>query len=109
MQPLGTGRWCLESSTWLLPALTLCRSKRFTRMGQDILSDVLRALYFATQNYASVINMSFDFQTSSTELSKACKYSTTHGVVLVASVGNNGQHVIVYPAGLSNVMGRPLS
>jgi len=34
---------------WLLPALTLCRSSVSTRMGQDILSDVLRALYFATQ------------------------------------------------------------
>ena len=91
------------------PSAHIMPLKAFHADGTGYLSDVLRALYFATQNYASVINMSFDFQTSSTELSKACKYSTTHGVVLVASVGNNGQHVIVYPAGLSNVMGRPLS
>jgi subtilisin family serine protease len=79
--------------------------KAFHADGTGYLSDVLRALYFATQNHANVINMSFDFQTSSTELSKATHYATTHGVVLVASVGNDGRDVVVYPAGLSNVMG----
>jgi len=87
------------------PSAHIMPLKAFHRDGTGYLSDVLRALYFATQNHASVINMSFDFQTSSTELSKACRYATTHGVVLVASVGNNGHHVMVYPAGLSNVMG----
>jgi len=87
------------------PSAHIMPLKAFHTDGTGYLSDVLRALYFATQNHASVINMSFDFQTSSTELSKACRYATTHGVVLVASVGNNGQHVMVYPAGLSNVMG----
>ena len=79
--------------------------KAFHANGTGYLSDVLRALYFATQNRANVINMSFDFQTSSTELSKATRYATTHGVVLAASVGNDGHDVVVYPAGLSNVMG----
>jgi subtilisin family serine protease len=79
--------------------------KAFHADGTGYLSDVLRALYFATQNHANVINMSFDFQTLSTELSKATHYANTHGVVLVASVGNDGRDVVVYPAELSNVMG----
>ncbi len=87
------------------PSAHIMPLKAFHADGTGYLSDVLRALYFATQNHANVINMSFDFQTSSTELSKACKYATTHRVVLVASVGNDSRHVMVYPAGLSNVMG----
>jgi len=74
----------LESSTWLLPASTLCRSKAFHADGQDILSDVLRALYFATQNHAERINMSFDFQPPLLNC-RRLKYSTTHGVVFLVA------------------------
>lgn len=87
------------------PTARIMPLKAFHADGTGYLSDVLRALYFATQNHANVINMSFDFQSSSTELSKATHYATSHRVVLVASVGNDGRHVTVYPAGLSNVMG----
>jgi subtilisin family serine protease len=87
------------------PSAHIMPLKAFHADGTGLLSDVLRALYFATQNHANVINMSFDFQSSSTELLKAAKYATSHQVVLVASVGNNGQHLVVYPAELSNVMG----
>ena len=87
------------------PSAHIMPLKAFHADGTGYLSDVLRALYFATQNHANVINMSFDFQSSSTELSKASHYATSRGVVLVASVGNDGRHVMVYPAGLSNVMG----
>ena len=66
---------------------------------------MLRAFYFATQNHAKVVNMSFDFRTYSTELAKATQYSTSKGTILVASVGNDGQQVNVYPASLSDVMG----
>ena len=87
------------------PTAHIMPLKAFHADGTGYLSDVLRALYFATQSHAKVINMSFDFQTSSTELSKAARYATSKGVVLVASVGNDGRQAMVYPAGLSNVMG----
>jgi subtilisin family serine protease len=73
--------------------------------GEGQLSNVLRAIYYGTQNGANILNMSFDTLTYSTELAKALSYSSGHGVVSVASVGNNGKHIDVYPAGLSSVMG----
>ena len=87
------------------PTAHIMPLKAFHADGTGYLSDVLRALYYATQNHAKVVNMSFDFTTYSTELSKATQYSTSRGAVLVASVGNDGQQVTVYPASLSNVMG----
>jgi subtilisin family serine protease len=87
------------------PSAHIMPLKAFHADGTGYLSDVLRAVYFATLYRAKVINMSFDFQNFSTELSKAAKYATTNGVVLVASVGNDGRQVMVYPAGLTNVMG----
>jgi Subtilase family len=54
---------------------------------------------------ARVLNMSFDVSTSALELDKADQNVARHGAVSVASVGNDGQAVMVYPAGLKNVMG----
>src|SRR5260370_41961926 len=49
--------------------------------------------------------MSFDFLTYSRELENAVNHASNSGVICVASVGNDGQQVVVYPAGLSKVMG----
>ena len=49
--------------------------------------------------------MSFSFSTQSRELESALNYATARGVVAVASTGNNGQRINVYPAALSNVIG----
>lgn len=53
------------------PTAHIMPLKAFHADGTGYLSDVLRALYYATQNHAKVVNMSFDFTTYSTELSKA--------------------------------------
>jgi subtilisin family serine protease len=87
------------------PTAQIMPLKAFHADGTGNLSDVLRAIYYATQNNARVLSMSFDFTTSSTELEKAVNYAAGQGLVSVASVGNDGQQVMVYPAGLSNVMG----
>ena len=87
------------------PAAQIMPLKAFHADGTGNLSDVLRAIYFATQNNAKILNMSFDFSTYSRELENAVNYANRNGVVSVASVGNDGQQVMVYPAGLSNVIG----
>jgi subtilisin family serine protease len=87
------------------PTAQIMPLKAFHADGTGSLSDVLRAIYYATQNQANVLNMSFDFSTYSKELDKALSYASRNGVVSVASVGNDGQQVTVYPAGLSSVMG----
>jgi len=87
------------------PTAQIMPLKAFHADGTGNLSDVLRAIYYATQNNAKILNMSFDFSTNSVELSSAVNNANRNGVVSVASVGNDGQQVVVYPAGLSNVIG----
>jgi subtilisin family serine protease len=67
-------------------------------------SDILRAIYYAVKNGAKVLNMSFDYPTYSPELANAIKYANGKGVVSVASAGNDGQKVSVYPAALPSVI-----
>jgi subtilisin family serine protease len=87
------------------PTATILPLKAFHADGTGNLSDILRAIYYGVQNGANAFNMSFDILTYSKELDKANQYAATKGVVSVASVGNNGKAVMVYPAGLSKVMG----
>jgi subtilisin family serine protease len=87
------------------PTAQIMPLKAFHADGTGNLSDVLRAIYYATENNANIANLSFDFSTYSRELEKAVNHASNSGVICVASVGNDGQQVVVYPAGLSNVMG----
>jgi subtilisin family serine protease len=87
------------------PTAKILPLKAFRADGTGQLSDVLRAIYYAMRNGARVLNMSFDISTYSLELDKATQYAARRGAVSVASVGNDGKAVMVYPAGLKNVMG----
>ena len=90
------------------PTAQLLPLKAFHADGTGNLSDILRAIYYAVQNNASVINMSFDMKTSSPELKNALDYADQLNVICAASAGNDGQGppLLVYPAALQNdVMG----
>jgi subtilisin family serine protease len=87
------------------PAAKIMPLKSFHADGTGSLSNVLRAIYYAAQNGAGILNMSFSFSSYSHELACAVNYAARNGVVSIASVGNDGQQVTVYPAGLSNVIG----
>jgi subtilisin family serine protease len=78
--------------------------KAFGANGTGYASDVLRAIYYAVNNGAHVLNMSFDFTSYSPELQRAVNYATGRGAVCVASAGNDGQQRTVYPAALPNVI-----
>jgi subtilisin family serine protease len=87
------------------PTALIMPLKAFKADGTGYLSDVLRAIYFAVQNGARVINMSFSFSTYSAEVSNALKFANRHRLICVSSAGNDGKEEIVYPAALSGVMG----
>jgi thermitase len=87
------------------PTAQLLPLKSFQSNGQGNLSDILRAIYFAVQNNANVINMSFDMTQSSTELNNAISYAANSNVQLSASSGNDGEIETVYPAAIQPVLG----
>lgn len=89
----------------IAPTAHVLPLKAFHADGSGDLSDILRAIYYAVQNHANVINMSFDMTTSSKELSRAIQYAAGKNVICVASAGNDGQEEVVYPAALKGVIG----
>ena len=102
----GHGTMVLGVIHLVAPRAKLMPLKAFGSNGSGFLSDILRAVYFAVQNGANVVNMSFDFKTSSAEFSNALDFANQNNVICAASAGNDGMQEIVYPAALQNdVMG----
>src|SRR5437879_6293442 len=102
----GHGKMVMGVIHLVAPQAQLMPLKAFHSDGTGFLSDILRAIYYAAQSNASVINMSFDTKTNSPELSNALAYANQGNLVCTASAGNDGQNEIVYPAALQNyVMG----
>ncbi len=87
------------------PTAQILPLKSFHADGTGNLSDIVRAIYYAVQNNANVINMSFDLTQYSTELADAVNYASNNNLILVASSGNDGEMEVVYPAGLQGVIG----
>ena len=77
----------------------------FDGNGRGNVFDVARAIRYAVDHGATVINMSFSLASYSEELQRAVQYAISRGVVCVASVGNDGQNAIVYPARSLGVFG----
>ena len=75
--------------------------KAFSSNGTGYLSNIVAALYYAVQNHANVVNMSFDLSSSSSALNRAVSYANKAGVVLVAAAGNENTSARVYPAAMS--------
>ncbi len=102
----GHGTMAMGVIHLVAPTAQLLPLKAFHSDGTASLSDILRAIYYAVQNGANVINMSFDIKTSSLELQKALVYANQQGLISAASAGNDGIQEIVYPAAQqTDVMG----
>jgi subtilisin family serine protease len=101
----GHGTMVMGIIHLVAPTANLLPLKAFSANGSGSLSNILAAIYYAVQNNANVVNMSFDLTTSSTELRTAINYANNHNVICVASSGNDGEQEMVYPAGLQYVMG----
>ena len=69
--------------------------------GSGTVQTVSDGIYWATDNGAQVINMSFGWTSCydpGDVVHDAIKYAYDHGVVLVASSGNRGIYMVSYPA-----------
>ena len=87
------------------PEASLMPLKAFDGWGNANIYDIVRAIYYAVDNGANVINMSFSMKTFSPELMRAINYAARKGVACVASAGNEGEETLVFPAALGNTIG----
>jgi subtilisin family serine protease len=88
------------------PKAKILPLKAFTSSGTGYVSNIVAALYYATQHGANVVNMSFDVSSSSPALNSAISHAHQQGLILVAAAGNEDTSAPVYPAALnSSVMG----
>src|ERR1700722_9481705 len=103
-QSFGHGTMTAGIVHLVAPQAKIMPLKAFQADGTGYDSDILRAIYYAVNNGAKVMNMSFDYTTYSAELATAIKYANSKGVISVASAGNDGKYTVVYPGGLPGVI-----
>jgi subtilisin family serine protease len=101
----GHGTMVMGVIHLVAPTAKLMPLKAFSADGNGSLSNIIAAIYYAVQNHANVVNMSFDLLQNSTELTDAINYANSNHVILVASSGNDGVQEMVYPACFQGVMG----
>jgi subtilisin family serine protease len=103
-QAFGHGTMTAGIVHLVAPQAKIMPLKAFSADGTGYDSDILRAIYYAANHGANVMNMSFDYATYSPELARAIKYANGRGVLSVASAGNDGRYTTVYPGGLPGVI-----
>jgi subtilisin family serine protease len=86
------------------PSAKIVPLKAFNADGTANVSNIVAAVYYAADNGARIINMSFELSESSGALLRAVNYATRKGVICIASAGNDGQEALVYPAAYGNVI-----
>ena len=87
------------------PTASIMPLKAFKADGSSNLFDIERAIYYAVDHGAKVINMSFSMDAPSPEITHAIDYASEHGVICVASAGNAARSAVEFPAGFRNVIG----
>ncbi|HEX7287599.1 MAG TPA: S8 family serine peptidase [Candidatus Angelobacter sp.] len=87
------------------PTAKIMPLKAFRADGTSNLSDIINAVYYAADNGANVISMSFSMPQSSPGLQTAIQYALNKNIAVVAASGNDGQKTLVFPASYGGVQG----
>lgn len=95
----GIGIAGIAGRTTIMPLVV------FTPMGVGTYYDLIRAILYAADNGAKVINMSLGATTYSKGEALAVAYAHQKGVVIVAAAGNNNFDRVFYPAAHAQVIG----
>jgi subtilisin family serine protease len=86
------------------PQALIMPLKAFNSDGTANTSDIVNAIYYAADQGATVINMSFGLGDFSPAVMRAVNYATQKGAICVASAGNQGEDILMYPSALGNVI-----
>jgi subtilisin family serine protease len=82
---LGHGTMVAGLVHLVAPGAEIMPLKAFSADGSSTLSNIVRAIYYAADSGANVINMSFEIPQISDELVRAVNYATRKGAICVAS------------------------
>jgi subtilisin family serine protease len=86
------------------PGATIMPLRAFDDKGNTDLFTLAKAIRYAKDRGATVINMSFGTLTDSKVLKEAIDYAKAANVTLVASAGNNNTSAVQYPAAYPGVI-----
>ena len=87
------------------PGAGIMSLKAFAGDGSSDLFNIVRAIYYAADQGANVISMSFEIGQSSPALQNAIQYALNKNIVVVAASGNDGAQILVFPAAYNGVIG----
>src|SRR5262249_2574903 len=88
----------------LAPDAMIMPLRAFDDSGSGDAFQVAKAIRYAVQNGAQVINLSLGLTSDAAEVRAAINFATSRGVVVVASAGNGASSTLQYPAALTNII-----
>jgi subtilisin family serine protease len=100
----GHGTLCAGLIAVTAPAAMIMPLRAFDDAGASDTFTLAKAIRYAANNGAHVINMSFGTLTNSNVLRSAIEYAAARNVIMVASAGNNNTSVAQYPAAYPGVI-----
>ena len=89
----------------IMPNVKLMPIKVSTKDRDASISDVIKAIEYAVDNGADIINMSLGTNDFSEALKTACDNAVEKGAIIVAAAGNDGSSKPCYPAAYDSVIG----
>jgi subtilisin family serine protease len=101
----GHGTFCAALLAALAPDAMIMPLRAFDDNGDADAFTIARAIRYAVQNGANVINMSFGMDSEYKVVKDAIQFATNHGVDVVASAGNDNGNIQQFPAAFPNVLG----
>jgi subtilisin family serine protease len=100
----GHGTLCAGLIAVTAPGAMIMPLRAFDDAGSSDTFTLAKAIRYAANNGAQVINMSFGTMTNSNTLRSAIEYARNRDVILVASAGNNNTSSGQYPAAYPGVI-----
>ena len=100
----GHGTFCAALIAAVAPDAMIMPLRAFDDNGNADAFVIARAIRYAVQNGADVINMSFGMTEESKVVKQAVKFANERGVTVVASAGNGGTNERQFPAAFNDVL-----
>ncbi len=98
------GTLCAGILASVAPGAMIMPIRAFDDNGNGDVFTLAKAIRWATQHHAQVINMSFGAQDNTSVMREAVAYAQKQGVILVASAGNDNTATPQYPAAYPGVI-----